>query len=69
MLLNSMTDIDRIEEYEGCDDGSNGNGGAGFRPLGKRKKEESANSRNSAGIAVTKNQTRQMREIQNNCRK
>jgi len=38
MLLNSMTDIDRIEECEGCDDGSNGNGGVGFRPLGEKKK-------------------------------
>ena len=40
MLLNSMTDIDKIEEYEGCDDGSNGNGGAGFRPLGEKKKRK-----------------------------
>lgn len=40
MLLNSMTNTDTIEEYEGCDDSSNGNEGAGFGSLGRKRKAQ-----------------------------
>jgi len=68
MLLNSMTDTDRIEEYEGCDDGSNGNGGAGFRSLGRKRKAQIPGP--WLELLSQKNQTRRMkREIQKNCGK